>query len=87
MQNKTDALSKLYQICKTLQKQDIDKGYHTGSIYHGNYMESYYAIFQDPKTQRSPFNLTEVLDDAWNCKLITIEEYDLIFSLITNTKR
>ena len=60
----------LYRICKHLQRRDIKAGYGSET-----YMLAYHSIisYQDPW-----LSLGEILDDAWNCKLITDQEHDYI---------
>lgn len=73
----TNQINILYRICKNLQNLDIKNGYHIGKPHTGNYMQSYFKLSLNPQSNTSPFTLTDILDDAWNCNLITESEYSL----------
>jgi hypothetical protein len=64
----------LFRVCKHLQHRDTKNGFRGN-----NYMESYWDLITRP-SQTTCFTITDILDDAWNCNLITDQEYQYILN-------
>ena len=65
----------LYRASKALQQRDIKNGYS-----NHEYMDSYWEIVTNGKPLG--LSLSDILTDAWNCKLITDAEYEYILLII-----
>ena len=81
----------LYRICRSLQLSDIKNGYAAKSSFTfgtGLYMQSYHALSVNPNTPALPglYCLTDILDDALNCKLLTDTEYDYLIAYSESDK-
>ena len=79
----------LHGVCKHLQLHDIRNGYANKGSYTwgtGNYMRSYFILSVNPNSDKAPFTLTDVLDDALNCNLISEAQYDYIIAYSKSDK-
>ena len=68
----------LYRVCQQLQRRDKNRGFSK------DFYTTCYNALTTPKT-RPPMTLTEVLDDAYNCNLITDAEYDYVLNNLNPT--
>ena len=76
-------LSDFKSLCIKLQNRD-NTHFIGGSK---NYIKSYKLITNPIPYLDPPFNITDILDDAWNCKYITDQEYTAYQNLLTNLNK